>query len=402
MIKVSSFHSDLHRQDVLAQRHASFLAAIETYLGEEIEVAPIDDYDADLKLVFISSGGSEGKFLEHFAEMRAPFYLLASGTDNSLAASIEILTYLNCEGYEGEILHGSPEYIATRIRELAAGKTERSGIAGTTVPAIRHIAGSMDLGGRYAVVGNPSDWLIASVPKPDAVRSTFGTELVNIPMNVLIEEYEQEKQADDFRSGLDFGSAERLVKAVLRLREKNGLDGLTIRCFDLLTLIHTTGCLSLARLNADGFTGTCEGDVMSMLTMALVRKVTGQSSFQANPSRIDVSANTMVLAHCTIPFDMIRSYGYDTHFESGIGVAIKGELEEGPVTVLRLAKDLRTYWVAEGEIVGNLDERTLCRTQIEVRLDDACSVSDLLRTPCGNHQIVFYGRHRDEIVRILG
>lgn len=402
MIKVSSFHSDLHRQDVLAQRHASFLAAIETYLGEEIEVAPIDDYDADLKLVFISSGGSEGKFLEHFAEMRAPFYLLASGTDNSLAASIEILTYLNCEGYEGEILHGSPEYIATRIRELAAGKKERSGIAGTTVPAIRYIAGSVDLGGRYAVVGNPSDWLIASVPKPDAVRSTFGTELVNIPMDVLIEQYEQEKQADDVRSGLDFGSAERLVKAVLRLREKNGLDGLTIRCFDLLTLIHTTGCLSLARLNADGFTGTCEGDVMSMLTMALVRKVTGQSSFQANPSRIDVSSNTMVLAHCTIPYDMVRSYGYDTHFESGIGVAVKGELNEGPVTILRLAKDLKTYWVAEGEIIGNLNENSLCRTQIEVRLDDAYSVSNLLRTPCGNHQVVFYGRHRDAVVKFLG
>ena len=42
MIKVSSFHSDLHRQDVLAQRHAAFLASIETYLGEQIIVSPID------------------------------------------------------------------------------------------------------------------------------------------------------------------------------------------------------------------------------------------------------------------------------------------------------------------------------------------------------------------------
>lgn len=399
MIKVSSFHSDLHRQDVLAQRHASFLASIETYLGEEIEVAPIGDYDADLKLVFISSGGSEGKFLEHFGEMRAPYYLLASGTDNSLAASIEILTYLNCEGYEGEILHGSPEYIAQRIRELKEGKKSRSFAGEATV---RQIAGKVELGGRYGVVGEPSDWLIASVPEFDGVGSAFGTELVKIPMDVLIREYEQEKAVEDIRSGLDFGSAERLVKAVLRLREKYNLDGLTIRCFDLLTMIETTGCLSLARLNGDGFIGTCEGDVMSMLTMALVRKVTGQSSFQANPSRIDVAENTMVLAHCTMPYDMAKSYGYDTHFESGIGVAIKGELGEEPVTVLRLAKDLKTYWVAEGRIVGNLNESSLCRTQIEVRLDDGYSVADLLHAPCGNHQIVFYGRHRDEVVKYLG
>ena len=399
MIKVSSFHSDLHRQDVLAQRHAAFLASIETYLGEQIIVSPIDDYDADLKLVFISSGGSEGKFLEHFSQMRPPFYLLTSGTDNSLAASIEILTYLNCEGLKGEILHGSPQYIAQRIRDLADGKREEGAESASSV---LRFSGNAEIGGRYGVVGKPSDWLIASVPVSERVKEVFGTDLIPIPMEELLREYEATEAVEDVRDGLDFGSSNRLVKAVQNLREKHGLDGLTIRCFDLLTSIHTTGCLSLAQLNNDGFIGTCEGDVMSMLSMALVRKVTGRSSFQANPSRIDVSENTMVLAHCTMPYDMAESFGYDTHFESGIGVAVKGELRHGPVTILRLDKDLKSYWIAEGEITGNLSESTLCRTQVEVRLDDSYRVGYLLRVPCGNHHIVFYGRHRDEIVSFLG
>ena len=398
MIKVSSFHSDLHRQDVLAQRHAAFLASIETYLGEQITVSPIDDYEADLKLVFISSGGSEGKFLEHFNELRPPYYLLTSGTDNSLAASIEILTYLNCEGYEGEILHGKQKYIAERIKDLIAGNRRKTEEGESSV---RYITGTAEIGGRYGVVGEPSDWLIASVPDEDKVKEVFGTELVSIPMEDLLEEYDATESDPDERNGLDFGSSNRLVRAVLRLREKNNLDGLTIRCFDLLSSIHTTGCLSLAQLNADGFIGTCEGDVMSMLTMALIRKVTGQSSFQANPSRIDVDDNTMVLAHCTMPYDMAQSFGYNTHFESGIGVAIKGEFKTEPVTILRLSKDLDSYWIAEGRIIGNLNESTLCRTQIEVKLDDSYSVGDLLRVPCGNHHIVFYGRHRDEIVDFL-
>lgn len=398
MIKVSSFHSDLHRQDVLAQRHAAFLASIETYLGEQITVSPIDDYEADLKLVFISSGGSEGKFLEHFNELRPPYYLLTSGTDNSLAASIEILTYLNCQGYEGEILHGNPKYIAERIKDLIAGNRRKTEEGESSV---RDITGTAEIGGRYGVVGDPSDWLIASVPDEDKVKEVFGTELVSIPMEDLLEEYDATESDPDERNGLDFGSSNRLVRAVLRLREKNNLDGLTIRCFDLLSSIHTTGCLSLAQLNADGFIGTCEGDVMSMLTMALIRKVTGQSSFQANPSRIDVDDNTMVLAHCTMPYDMAQSLGYNTHFESGIGVAIKGEFKTEPVTILRLSKDLDSYWIAEGRIIGNLNESTLCRTQIEVKLDDSYSVGDLLRVPCGNHHIVFYGRHRDEIVDFL-
>ncbi len=140
---------------------------------------------------------------------------------------------------------------------------------------------------------------------------------------------------------------------------------------------------------------------MSMLSMAVVRKVTGQSSFQANPSRIDPSSNRMILAHCTLPYDMTESHRFDTHFESGIGVAVKGELREESVTVFRLSADLHTYWCAEGRIIRNLDEKTLCRTQIEVELDDGYSVSDLLTNPCGNHHIVFYGKHRKEIEAFL-
>ena len=398
MIKISSFHSDLHRQDVLAQRHASFLASIEACLGEQIEVAPVEDYDADLKLVFISSGGSEGIFLEHFSQLRPPYYLLTSGTDNSLAASIEILTFLNIKGYEGEILHGSPEYIAERIKKILSG--EKQTVERKTTNAC--FPGPVDLGGRYGVVGKPSDWLIASVPDFSQVKEVFGTDLVMIKMEELLELYKNEEEIDDVRDGLDFGSSKRLVRAVQKLREKQSLDGLTIRCFDLLDSIRTTGCLSLAELNNDGFIGTCEGDVMSMLSMAIVRKVTGQSSFQANPSRIDASENTAVFAHCTMPYDMAESFGYDTHFESGIGVAVKGELRKTPVTILRLAEDLRTYWCAEGEITDNLNESTLCRTQIEVKLDDAYTVGDLLISPCGNHHIVFYGRHRNDIKRFLG
>ena len=397
MIKVSSFHSDLHRQDVLAQRHASFLASIEACLGEQIEVAPVEDYDADLKLVFISSGGSEGIFLNHFSQLRPPYYLLTSGTDNSLAASIEIMTFLNIEGYEGEILHGNPEYIAERIRKILAGEKQ----ADDKKPSNSRFSGHVELGGRYGVVGEPSDWLIASVPDSNQVKEVFGTELISIKMDELLELYKNEEESDDLRNGLDFGSSNRLVKAVQKLRGKYSLDGLTIRCFDLLDSIHTTGCLSLAKLNNDGFIGTCEGDVMSMLSMAVVRKVTGQSSFQANPSRIDVNDNTMVLAHCTMPYDMADSFSYDTHFESGIGIAVKGELKEIPVTILRIAEDLKTYWCAEGEITDNLNESTLCRTQIEVKLDDSYSTGDLLLSPCGNHHIVFYGRHRDEIESFL-
>ncbi len=398
MIKLSSFSSDINRASVLSERNRAFISEMESNLGESLISAPIDDYDADLKLIFISSGGSEGKFLKAFDSLKAPYYLLTSGTDNSLAASIEILTYLNDNNLPGEILHGSPSYIATRIKALLSGEVPENGHSRTLSITKDHI----DLGGRYGVIGKPSDWLIASTPNFDRVLELFGSFLISIPMEKLLEEYEGTEKIDEVRDGLDFGSSRRLVKAVENIKERNGLDGMTIRCFDLLSTIHTTGCLALATLNAESTIGSCEGDIMSMLTMAIVRKVTGQSSFQANPSRIDPNSNRMVLAHCTLPLDMPESCSFDTHFESGIGVAIKGELKEGPITIMRMSKDLRSYWCAEGRIVRNLSEKTLCRTQIEVELDDEYSVGDLLKQPCGNHHIVFYGRHRKEIVAFLG
>ena len=127
MIKVSSFSSDINRVSLLSQRNREFFSEIELHLGEKLVVAPIEDYEADLKLIFISSGGSEGKFLKAFKDLKAPYYLLTSGTDNSLAASIEILTYLNDHNLPGEILHGGPDYISSRIKALIQGKNAERG-----------------------------------------------------------------------------------------------------------------------------------------------------------------------------------------------------------------------------------------------------------------------------------
>ena len=135
MIKISSFSSDINRKIVLSERSREFISSIERDLGQSLVVSDIGDYDADLKLIFIASGGSEGKFLKAFKDLQAPYYLLTSGTDNSLAASLEIMTYLNLHGLEGEILHGSSGYIASRIKAILDNlrKNPLENLAGTKV-----------------------------------------------------------------------------------------------------------------------------------------------------------------------------------------------------------------------------------------------------------------------------
>ena len=103
-----------------------------------------------LNLIFVRTGGTEGIFKGLFPELREksdrPFYLLTSGKSNSLAASMEILSYLRQNHFSGEIIHGSPEYISSRIILLQKVEGARK---------------KMD-GCRLGVIGKPSDWLISS------------------------------------------------------------------------------------------------------------------------------------------------------------------------------------------------------------------------------------------------
>ena len=132
-----------------------------------------------------------------------------------------------------------------------------------------------------------------------------------------------------------------------------------------------------------------------MISMHILNKLTNQVGFQANPSRIDVNNKKMVLAHCTLPLDMVDEYKLDTHFESQIGVAVKGELKEEVITIFKLSKNLKDYYVTKGKIIRNLHESNLCRTQIEVSIDE--NIEYFLNRPYGNHHVVIYGDYVDSI-----
>ena len=381
MIKVSLLQSTLHESNKFNEENLGFIKRIEEELGEEIALSNISDYDCDLKLIFIASGGSEGLFLQNLKSLKEPYYLLTSGENNSLAASLEIMTYLNINHLEGEVLHGDVHYISKRIKELKKKEAHYN---------------------RLGVIGTPSDWLIASIPQGKLINK-FNLELVEIDLEEVISRFNKTEIKDnynvDYFDSREVNKADVLYYVLKDIVEKYNLEGFTIRCFDLLDRIKTTGCLALAKLNSEGIVATCEGDVMAMVTMWLCRKWFNEPSFQANPARIDPSSNLITLCHCTLPLSMTSSFKFDTHFESKIGVAIKGEMFERDVTILRISKNMDDYYVGEGKIIRNLSEANLCRTQIEVKMDDDVSV--LLKKPCGNHHIVIYGRHKEEIVSKL-
>lgn len=369
--------SGLHNQSIIGENTQKLLDELMKTSDIEFNITSIDElYNCDIALILIQSGGSEGLFLENIAKLKGPFYLLTYGNNNSLAASLEILSYLKDNGLEGEVLHGTNEYIIRRLKELTKTNTNY----------------------RLGVIGRPSDWLIASNVNYECARRLHNVEIIDIDIDKVCEHYSDSTNEYDLKFDYDIkeiDKALKLHKAINKIKEEYKLDGLTIRCFDLLSKLNTTSCLSLSLLNKEGIVATCEGDIPTMISMHLLNKVTNQVGFQANPSRIDIENKKMILAHCTLPLNMVEKYYLDTHFESGIGVAIKGYLKEEKVTIFKLSRNLKDYFVTTGRIIRNLEESNLCRTQIELEIDK--DIEYFLNRPYGNHHVVIYGNYEQEI-----
>ena len=362
-----------------------FISGLSDALGEELHKVPLEQFlDDSFPLLYVASGGSESFFLEVFEQLKErPCYILTSGDSNSLAASMEILSFLHQNGGSGEILHGSINKIAERIKSLRKAYDAKASLSGKNIGCI----------------GEPSDWLIASRYSAEAMMKKLNMGFVKIPITELLAEIEKKEYTEnkytqafsesDF-DGNEIKKALYVYGAFKRLCEKYNLTGLTVRCFDLLDTVKTTGCLGLSILNDEGIYGGGEGDVPPLLSMAIL----GEPMFLCNPSRFDTDAGTAVFAHCTVPTSMLKSFSLNTHFESGIGAAVQGTFDKGDCTLFKCAGDLSRFHAQEGTVLDMPFSDMLCRTQIKLAIDD---FSYFLTNPINNHHIICRGRYAKDI-----
>ena len=394
-IAIYTLTSELHDAEAVGNMTNDFLASLQTEY--DLKGDNFADYGMHtLNLIFVRTGGTEGIFKRLLPQLQAlsgkPVYLLTSGKSNSLAASMEILSYLRQNNLKGEIIHGSADYIQRRINLLAnAGR------------ALKQMDGS-----RLGIVGKPSDWLISSSFDRDKVRERLGILLEDIDMQELLDVVSSIPVNDKTEEAVPSETIGKALPGALRIYEglkqivgRHQLQGFTIRCFDLLTALRNTGCIALAKLNAEGIVSGCEGDVPAMISMKIAQALTGLSGFQANPASINPETGEITFAHCTIPLNMVERYELDTHFESGIGVGIRGFMKEGPLTIFKVSGDLSRSFVAEGELVRNMAKPDLCRTQQVIQLDEPEKAAYFLTNPIGNHHIILPGRWREALEEIV-
>ncbi len=397
--------SGLHDAAVVAELTAPVRSMLESIGGVQVDPGATAPFDEAPHLFLVATGGTERAVLDAIAFRRVelgdePVILVAHRAHNSLPAALETLAAIQQTGGRGRIVFVTGDSSFDRVElDEAIGDVE----------AMMRMRST-----RLGIVGGPSTWLVASSPDAEVVRRRWGPDVVTVdptrmieltrvpvvPTGALAERFTQ--VADPVRSTIERGAVNDAMgvrSALGDVLENDDLDAVTVRCFDLLGDPGTSGCLALASLNDDGIVAGCEGDVPSALAMLLVRHLLGSPSWMANPAMVDVEANRLVLAHCTVAPSMVEGFALDTHFESGRGVGISGQFAAQPVTLIRIGGgDLEECWIVEGDIIATGDDADLCRTQVTVALSSG-QVGDLLMHPLGNHLVLAEGHHEARLRR---
>ncbi len=346
-----------------------------------------------LAAVLVLTGGVERDVLKTVAQLPPPTLLVAHPGNNSLPASLEILARIRRDGGDGRILFGTPAQIVPELRlELVLARAWH---------ALRF--------SRVGLVGEPSDWLIASDVDPAFLKGRLAVDLITLDVQELLDDIQSAtvsrkelaaftREAQDIigPKTADIREAITVYRGLRTLVDEHRLAACSVRCFDLVTDLHTTGCYALSRLNDEGIPAGCEGDLQSLFSLYIASLLSGQVAFMGNVTSVDTESNVVSLAHCMCPLSMAMHYSVYTHFESDLGVGISGTFSEGAYTLFRLGGPrLDHVFVREGQLENPEFRADLCRTQL--RLHMAEPVQELLDAPLGNHHILIPGRHKRAI-----
>ena len=327
-------------------------------------------------VLFFLSGGSEQLALEQVAP--GHFYvLIGSQHDNAYASATEVKACLNMMKIPSVLLDEEEDETAAFLNNYFMAKHALENLKGKKV----------------GLIGQVSEWLIASAVSSVLLKEKLGIELLEIPWNSL-PHYSGCKASETFlrsfqeEKHFDLGETAKVSQLLTDTIEKYKLDAITVECFPMVNKDGVTACLPLARFNDTGFPAGCEGDLTAIAGMMLCKELTGIVPWIANINK--VTSNACMFSHCTIASGLVSDLTVRTHFETGKGTAIEGNFKSNTITIFRFDNKLGKAFIAVAGISSRPRSATACRTQIEVKLTEN-EVQLLGQNPLGNHHLFFPG-----------
>ena len=336
--------------------------------------------DTNPDIILFMSGGSERRAIE-LADPGKPVLLLSIRGNNAYAAATEVMAWMVNN---------------QRIAMLSdASDAKESGLLSRWC----RVAGAWGRihGSAAGLIGDVSEWLVASGVPAQTLTDKFGIILTEIPWSGLPDysasQPDQaliERFSDINPKGLD--EAARVLTLLRTIISGKGLDAIAVECFSLVQGRKVTACLALAHLNAEGTVAACEGDLASMAGMMVGKALTGRVPWMANTTRL--TEKSVILSHCTAQFDLVSEVRLPSHYETGYSLAVDGKITADEVTIFRFSENLDRVFVTGGKTVSRPRMADACRTQVEIEVG-AGSLQLLRDKPLGNHLLLLPGNYSE-------
>lgn len=430
-INLSLISSSLHNISELSQKRMEVIEALKAlgdvsiFKNSSPASCGIESATEEIvNVAYILTGGTESLFIKLFGEncsRLGNITIISDAYHNSLAASQEICTWLYNNGVQHRHIHiplHSPDATLNRLPTLLCAESPAPqrceynvGVAATSADALVKALGGCTIG----LIGEASPWLIASGIDKEVLSKRCGVSFREISIGTLADGYLKYRELwknhtlsagaraeldevlcrfscslEGDRTTEDLSDAAIMYLALASICKEEHLDAVTVKCFDLLSSCKTTACLALALLNDNGIIAGCEGDIPSICTMLAIYKALGRPSFMANPASIDSDNLSIDFAHCTIPTVMVESCTLPSHFESGIGIGINGEVPLGNYTLCKLSgKTLERSLICNGRLVKGEYLSNRCRTQVRFIFESKAEFDAFSKARVGNHIILF-------------
>lgn len=264
---------------------------------------------------------------------------------------------------------------------------------------------------RIGLIGYPSMGMYPGTFDHVLLRKLIGPEVIHFDSYTLINKIERveneepvikklQEEAIVYRDVTEdkISKTAKMYLALKELCRDNYLDAINIKCqYELSQEYGVIACVPLSLLADSGIVSSCEGDVLTTVSMLIMHLLTGQTIYYGDI--LDWEDGQLLLSSCGfMPFTLsknravIREIGH-----SGFsGLISSGVLREGDLTMMRLYEGIGNYKMSIIRGEGTDTKPRMGRfpaLKIKVNFTE----DDLLENIPSQHYCIAYGNWTKEL-----
>ncbi len=197
----------------------------------------------------------------------------------------------------------------------------------------------------------------------------------------------------------------RLYLAQQAVLEKHQAEAITINCLGGFYGGHLAAypCLGFVELLDTGLVGACEADLLSTVTMIVMKHLVGRPGFISDPV-LDTSRRQIIYAHCVAPTRMFgpgsepNPFEILTHSEDRQGASVRSFLPlDYMTTTMEIHPGRQEILLHRAKAVENVVIDRACRTKLAGEIVGDVEKLFTFWDQYGWHRVTFYGDLKEPV-----